>query len=340
MNTDNKPLISILLVSWNSGNYLHRCLKALSLQTLNDFEIILIDNGSTDDSLKELSMRWPNLNLQLKCLTENRGFAFANNLGARLARGEWLALLNTDAFPEPNWLDNLLLAAKQNPEYSFFSSRQIQANNPNILDGAGDAYHISGLAWKRFLGYPVNGYGLETAEVFSSCGAAALFRREAFLDVNGFDEDFFSYMEDVDLGFRLRLRGNRCLYVAEAVVQHIGSATLGVTSDFALYHYHRNLIWSFIQNMPSGLLWKYFFPHLVANVLYVANYTARGRGKIMWKAKVDAIRGLSRAWLKRRELQARKNVSDKNLEKVMERGWLQPYLLGYNLRKTLRNYKP
>jgi GT2 family glycosyltransferase len=142
------PFVSVISVTWNSAAYLSRCLNALAVQTFKDFEVVLVDNGSTDGSLDEVESRWPGLTLRVERLDENRGFAAANNLGVRLARGEWLALLNSDAFPDQNWLEQLLLAAENNPEFTFFASRQIQANAPHLLDGAGDALHISGLAWR------------------------------------------------------------------------------------------------------------------------------------------------------------------------------------------------
>jgi GT2 family glycosyltransferase len=165
-----------------------------------------------------------------------------------------------------------------------------------------------------------------------------VYLRQAFLEVNGFDEDFFSYMEDVDLGFRLRLRGHRCLHIPDAVVYHIGSATLGVASDFALYHYQRNLIWSFIQNMPAGMLWRYLFAHLAANLIYLMNYSIRGRGKVLWKAKIDALRSLNKVLKKRHVIQSQRSVPSGELLRIMERGWLQPYLLGYNLRRALKRF--
>jgi GT2 family glycosyltransferase len=178
--------------------------------------------------------------------------------------------------------------------------------------------------------------------VFSSCAAAGLYSRRAFLQVGGFDEDFFSYHEDVDLGFRLRLQGFRCLYVPDAVVHHIGSAALGAQSDFALYHWQRNFIWSFIQNMPSAFLWEALPAHLMANIIYGVNYTIRGRGGVFLKAKMDALRGLSRALRKRQKIQKIRKASSVELSSTMERGWLQPYLLGYHIRKirqTMPSYK-
>jgi GT2 family glycosyltransferase len=278
---------------------------------------------------------WPALGLRIYNLGQNLGFAFANNLGARLAKGHWLALLNADAFPEPDWLEKMVETAQSHTDYAAFSSRQLQAADLRFLDGAGDSYHVSGMAWRRLLGYPAGQYGLESAEIFSPCAAAAMYKRDAFLEVGGFDEDFFSYFEDVDLGFRLRLQGYRCLYVPQAIVHHIGSATFGQRSDFAFYHSHRNLIWTFVKNMPAGILWKYLPAHLVANLIYLAWYTLQSPGKALWRAKFDALRGLQGALRKRVEIQSRRKANTADLERIMERGCLQPYLLGYHLRQTL-----
>jgi GT2 family glycosyltransferase len=265
-------------------------------------------------------------------LRQNLGFAAANNLGARVSRGKWLVLLNADAFPKPDWLAELITTAEANPIFAAFSSRQLQAGNPNILDGAGDAYHVSGMAWRIGLGYPSHKYGLETKEIFSPCAAAAMYLREAFLEVGGFDEDFFSYFEDVDLGFRLQLRGYRCLYVPSAEVEHIGSSTFGERSDFAFYHSHRNLVWTYVKNMPSKLFWLHLPEHVAANLIYVLYYALRGRGKILVKAKFDALTGLAKILNKRKEIQRKRKLSSHEIKSRMERGWSKPYLLGYRLR--------
>ncbi len=330
------PKVSIIICTWNSGNVLPQCLNSLDQQTVKDFEVIIVDNGSSDNSIEDLPKKWPAFNLQIRKMEENIGFAAANNLGAHLAKGEWLALLNSDAYPDPGWLENLLLTAQREPEFSFFASRQLQARAPHLLDGAGDVYHISGVAWRRYDGFPAAQFGLESGEVFSACAAAGFYSRQAFLQVGGFDESFFSYHEDVDLGFRLRLQGFRCLYVPEAVVLHIGSATLGPQSDFALYHWHRNFIWSFIQNVPLALFVIALPTHLMANLIYQLNYTLQGQGGILLKAKRDALRGLPRALRKRRTIQKSRKVSNKELSLVMQSGCLQPYLIGYNRRKIGR----
>jgi len=317
--------VSIILVAWNNNNYLHPCLSTLLKKSVQGFEVVLVDNGSSDESTTSLKQQLPNLNITIHSLGNNLGFATANNIGARMAKGRWLALLNADAFPEPDWLEKLVKAAEKNPEYSFFSSRQIQANNPEYLDGAGDAYHISGLAWRNGYNHSSAEYGHEPKEVFSACAAAALISRDVFLEMGGFDEDFFSYFEDVDLGFRLRLMGKKCLYVPDAIVHHVGSASTGKRSDFSVYYGYRNMIWTFFKNMPSPLIW-FFLPIHIGTILFFVLYlTARGQGKIILRAVIDAIRGLPKVLAKRKVIQRNIKIKPSELLKVMSIGLFEPY---------------
>jgi len=319
------PLVSVIIVTWNSNKDLQICLDHLLAQTFHGFEIILVDNGSEDQTLSELYEKYPSLNLKTYRLNSNLGFASANNIGARRARGKWLALLNADAFPEPDWLEQLLRSTEQNPEYSSFSSRQIQFNAPHLLDGAGDAYHITGLAWRRYYNKLVKEYGYQVEEVFSACPAAALYSREEFLNVGGFDEDYFSYFEDVDLGFRLRLGGAKCLYVPEAVVHHVGSASTGKRSDFSVYYGYRNLIWTFVKNMPSPLIWIFLPLHISAILFFAIYLTLRGQGKAIWKAILDAVLGLPKMLEKRKSIQKNKKIKPGELLKVMSTGLFEPF---------------
>lgn len=318
------PSVSVIIVTWNSIQYLSGCLDALAAQVFKDFEVVLIDNGSTDDCLGVVNNYTSLLKIRLERLGENKGFAAANNLGGRLARGQWLALLNTDAFPEPDWLEKLLAAAGNDPVFSFFASRQLQTNASHLLDGAGDAFHVSGVAWRRYAGWPSSQFGLKMQEVFSPCAAAALYPRQAFLDVGGFDEDFFSYHEDVDLGFRLRLQGFRCLYVPEAVVHHIGSASYGKASAFAIYHGHRNLVWNYVKNMPPVLFWSYLPIHLLMNLVFLLYFSLKGQSRAIWRAKRDGLRGLGLMLRKRKEIQRQRRAPVRSLYRLMERDWLAP----------------
>ena len=277
----------------------------------------MVDNGSTDNSLDSVKSQWCDLHLVVERLNENLGFAVANNIGARLARGKYLALLNADAFPEPDWLEQLLKAAENNPQFTFFASRQIQANTPELLDGTGDAYHVSGLAWRQNYNRPAAENGTQPGEVFSACAAAALYSRDDFLKVGGFDEDYFSYFEDVDLSFRLRLTGGRCLYVPQAVVYHVGSASTGNDSDFSIYHGYRNLVWTFFKDMPIPLFWIYL-PHHILMIMYKsAVFLIRRKRSIILKSQIDAFLALPAVLRKRKKVQQMRTVSSREIRRVM-----------------------
>lgn len=317
--------ITIIILAWNSERYLPYCLKALTQQEYLPFDIIIVDNGSADDIVRDLKLNWSRLHLTIKRLDTNRGFAIANNIGARLARGKWIVLLNADAYPEPGWLASLIRAAEENPGYIAFSSRQLQYDSPNFLDGAGDAYHISGLAWRNHYNLPADQYGLEAKEIFSPCAAAAMYLREEFLNAGGFDEDYFSYFEDIDLGFRLRLNGGKCLYVPDAVVRHVGSASTGRRSDFSVYYGYRNLMWTFIKDMPDPWFWI-LLPLHGATILFFAIYiTLRGQGRAIWSAIFDAIRGAPKMFVKRKKIQKNGKVKPVELLRVMSTGLFTPY---------------
>jgi GT2 family glycosyltransferase len=260
--------------------------------------------------------------LRLEALHSNIGFAAASNLGARLARGAWLALLNPDAFPHPDWLAQLMHAASAGAG-NFFASRQIQANSPELIDGEGDVYFTSGLALRRNYNRRAGEAG-SPREVFSACAAAALYPRQEFLDAGGFDEDYFAYHEDVDLGFRLRLRGSRCILVPTAIVHHVGTASTGARSAFALYHGHRNLVWTFFKDMPSPWFWLYLPLHLTFNLLTVAYFALAGHAATIVRAKRDALRGLPKAWEKRRLVQAQRKIGGGEVVRQMNTNLLGP----------------
>jgi GT2 family glycosyltransferase len=325
-NPETTPQVSIVIVNWNGAQYLPRCLEAVHAQTFQDYEVIVVDNASHDASADGLEERWPGL--QVVRLEENIGFAPANNLGARLARGEWLALLNNDAFPAPGWLEKIIQAARTSPQYSFFSSCIVQAGDKDRIDGTGDVYHVSGLAWHRDYNQPVSQAHKQPGEVFSPCAAAAVYNRQQFLQLAGFNEQFVSHHEDVDLGFRLRLQGFRCLFVPEAVVEHVGSASYGLESNRTIYSVHRNLVWSYFSNMPGLLVWWYLPSHLAATLIFLIYYSLRGQARPIWKAKIDALRGLPSALRRRKIVQKGRKISPDEIRRVIDHGWISPYILG------------
>jgi len=311
--------VAVVVVDWNSGDLVDRCLAAVGRQTLPPGRVVVVDNASTVETRRRV--RGDTSRLEMVRLPENRGFAAGNNHAIALASdAEWIALLNPDAFPEPDWLEKLLAAAREHPECSFFASRQVLADDPTRLDGTGDSYAVSGLAWRRDHGRPALGTREEREEVFGACAAAALYRRSAVVGVGGLDESFFCYFEDVDLAFRLRLAGHRCLYVPEAVVHHVGSGISGRRSDFSVYHGHRNLVWTFWKNMPTPLLARYWPHHLAVNGVSIAHFTTHGRGPVIFRAKRDALRGMPRVLRQRRAIQRGRRVAAGELRRMMVSG--------------------
>ena len=311
--------IAVVVVNLNGGELIRRTLDALAKQSLAPARVIVVDNASTDGSAFGLEEHLPGVEVVRS--EENLGFAAGNNLGVRMADDcEWIALLNPDAFPEPGWLESLVAAAEAHPDFTFFGSRLVRAERPGELDGTGDVLHVSGMAWRRGHGEAAAGNTLEREEVFSPCAAAALYLRDAFVGVGGFDETYFCYFEDNDLSFRLRLAGHRCLYVPEAVVHHVGSAIAGVECDFTIYHSFRNLIWTWAKNMPRPLVWLYLPQHLLVNALLLGAFTARGRPGVILRAQRDALRGLPRVLRERGPVQQSRRVSASDLRVTMARG--------------------
>ena len=299
--------VVVVIINWNSGIMLFNCLKHLELQTVQPKQIMVIDNASSDESADCVNAF---KNVTLHRMESNLGFAAANNHALSVCDAEFVVLLNPDAFPAPTWLEYLLGAANAFPDIAAFGSRQLCNNMPAILDGTGDNYHVSGLVWRDRNGKKQELPDLVSKAIFSPCAAAALYRRQVLLDIGGFDEDYFCYVEDVDLGFRLRLAGYSAMYVPDAVVRHEGSATTGGRrSDFAVYHGRRNLIWTYIKNMPGILFWVFLPVHVLLNIVTIAYFTKCGQGKVILTAMSDALCGVPCMWRKRRSIQLNRNVS-------------------------------
>lgn len=310
--------IAVIIVNFNAGAMLERCLDALARQTYPDFRVIVVDNASTDGSADGISARYPGVVLVPAGV--NLGFAAGNNLGLRHAGdADWILLLNPDAYAAPDCLERFAAAAAAG-EFDFFGCRMRLADAPELLDGTGDVYHTSGVAWRRDHGASVDAGAHEPGEIFAPCAAAALYRRADLIAVGGFDETYFCYFEDIDLAFRLRLQGKRCAYVPDAVVDHVSSGITGRRSDFATYHGHRNMVWTYVKDMPSVLFWFYLPLHLLANLVAIPTCAARGQLMVVLRAKRDALRGLPRVLRERRRVQAEACADWRAVRSAMARG--------------------
>ena len=301
------PKASIIIVNYNGEDFLNRCVESLMAQTESRFECFIIDNGSVDGSITAL----PALDerFEITELGENTGFAKANNIGAQKSKADWIALLNPDAFAHTDWLENLLstpnlFGAENSKAITMAGSRQNMALEPGVLDGLGDCYHAFGLAYRAGCGHEDNAYPVaDYQEVFGPCGAAALYRRETFLRLGGFDERFFTYHEDVDIAYRMRRDGGICIQNNLAIVDHVSSGISGRASEFAVYYGTRNRIWTFLKNTPRVLLPLLFPAHLATNLLTLTwSAFRKGRFKPTFRGVRDGLfgRGFFKAILEQR----------------------------------------
>jgi N-acetylglucosaminyl-diphospho-decaprenol L-rhamnosyltransferase len=318
------PKLSVLIVNFNGGAYVQGALDSLKRQTRRDFEVILVDNDSTDGSVDNLDTRGlPTFTLMRE--TENHGFARGNNLAAAQARGRWLALLNPDAAAAPDWLDQIEAGAARHRDVTSFACTQISMHAPSRLDGTGDNYLLWGFPWRGGYGRPASERPDE-GECFSPCGASAVYRRDVFLAHGGFDERLFCFCEDVDLGFRLRLQGERCIFLPDAVVHHVGGGLSDKVSGFAVRYGTRNRLWVYVKNMPllALLLGAPIHAAMTAAILMRGLFT--GRFSDTWRGLVEGIVGIGPMIEDRQQLQRMRTV--RTVDLLSRMAWNPFALLG------------
>jgi N-acetylglucosaminyl-diphospho-decaprenol L-rhamnosyltransferase len=307
--------VSVVVLTYQSGGTLQRCLAALKAQTVTGFETIVADNGSFDGAPQAAAAADPGVRLIDN--GGNLGFAAGNNRAAEQARGRWLVLLNPDAYAEPDWLEQLLAAARAHPQARCFTARQKMAADPSRLDGLGDAMACIGFPFRGGYGALDSG-PIGPCEVFSPCGAAMMIDRALFLELGGFDERFFCYCEDVDLGYRLRLAGETVMLAASAVVLHEGSvSTGGRRSDFSVFHGARNRLWMFVKCTPPALFWLTGPFHIVATLAVWARATMQGHADPVEQGLEAALKALPEMWRSRRAVQATRRVSSLAIARMM-----------------------
>ena len=297
----NTPPVTVIIIAYNSGDFLQACVNALAAQAFGSFQAVIADNASTDGATIRLSL--PDDRFSVRMMGENLGFAAANNRVARDTESELIALLNPDTIPEPGWLGALVDAAERHPEAASFGSVQVRLDDPDIFDGVGDVWHVAGIAWRALEGRPR--IPIADAEILGPCAAGALYRKQDFLDTGGFDERYFCYCEDIDLALRLQLAGRSSRRVSGAILRHAGSGTTGRVSEFTLFHGHRNRIWTFLKNTPGGWLWLWAPYHLAANAWLLWRYRSLGVSGILWSAYVAAWRGRGPFLAERRQAKDR-----------------------------------
>ena len=266
---DMAPKASVVIPNYNGARWLPDCLDALAGQQFDDFEVIVVDNGSTDGSVTSIENR--HLHVRLISLRENTGFARAVNRGIRETRADYVALLNNDTVVRPQWLGALVqLLEASSHEVAAVASLMLSLDEPNLVDDAGDCLSWTGAAEKVGHGRPADEFRTRR-EVFSPSGGATLYRRSFLEQMGGFDEHFFAYLEDIDLGLRGRLAGYRYLLEPEAEVLHKGHGSAIRRRDYVRL-LTKNRLMVFAKNVPSSLLLKHLLRLIYGQLYFFVAY--------------------------------------------------------------------
>lgn len=311
---DENKKVSIIVVNWNGERFLKDCLGALSGQTYFNYETILVDNGSSDNSISFVRENFPAI--KIVSLGENTGFTGGNAAGLEVAEGDFVGLVNNDARPEKTWLENLIQPMLADRTIGICASKLIFENSQTV-NSAGDGLTTAGVGFNRGLGKDAAEFTMPEL-VFGACGAAVLYRRRMLDEIGFLDEDFFLYDEDTDLNFRAQLAGWKCIYVPTAIAYHIANATARRLSDRHVYYHTRNLEFVWVKNMPFGIMLR--FPHhKVIQELGSFCYLCLRHNKWIpfFKAKRDALKMLPQMLQKRARIQTSKRVPNSYVRSVL-----------------------
>jgi GT2 family glycosyltransferase len=283
--------VTVIIPNYNGKPFLKECLRSLKNQNYQ-FEIIIIDNASNDGSVKYITENYPE-----SILIENKtnlGFGRAVNQGIKAANSEYIFLLNNDVELEEECISNLLKCFKKDDLLFAAAPKIIQSNDRTKMDDAGDEYTILGLTRRVGYGKSAEGYNRKR-EIFSACAGASIYRRSVFEKIGYFDENFFAYMGDVDISYRARIHGYKCLYCPEAIVYHIGSASSGSRyNEFKTRLAARNNVYVPYKNMP--------WPQLILNGVFLfigyfikyLFFLRMGYGKVYLNGLKEGFRSLEK----------------------------------------------
>lgn len=313
-----QPLISVIIPNWNGAIHLPICLSSLRAQTYPNFEVILVDNASTDESLELVRNHYPEVHVV--SLPENRGLTGGVNAGLLIARGDILVALNNDTETDPHWLEEIGRALATHPEAGMAASKMLLFDRRNTLHSAGDGYGIDGIPINRGVWEVDEGQFDTDAYCFGACGGAAAYRRAMIDEVGLFDESLFMYLEDVDLAWRGQLMGYRCVFAPKAIVYHKLSATGG--GPIASFYVGRNTLYVLLKDVPSPILQRYWRQMAWAQ-LRIAVDAVKARwgeaARARLRGQLAGLLCLPRALQARRSVQATRRVSIDYIDAILTR---------------------
>jgi GT2 family glycosyltransferase len=321
------PLVTTVVLCFNGLEITRQCLKSLSAQKYSGQEIVVIDNGSTEDDCGVLEREFRQI--RLIRLDRNLGFAGGCNRGITEARGKYVALLNNDAVATPEWLESMVKAAESDDRIGGVASIVLDGNNPIVLDSLGVGIAVDGMSRQAMKGeYPP--VFDKPLQVLVASGCACLYRIEALRRVGGFDDDFFAYCEDTDLGLRLLWAGYKTVAAPGAVVIHHYSKTAGEFSLRKIFWVERNHYWVVLKNFPLPLLFLLPFATLWRCLVqaYTVLFTKNLDGFIqqtsvmmtlrtLLRANIEAASGVPAMWRKRRQGYAYRQIGDVQMIRML-----------------------
>ncbi len=297
MAADASPFfISVVIVNYNGAKCLERCLQSLDAQTLRAFEILLVDNASTDDSCAFVEKNFPHVKL-IRSET-NVGFAAGNNLGIRAARGNLIATLNTDTEIEIEYLEKLC-APMIDETVGACAPLMLEMERRNVVDAAGIVVDAFGYAWNIGAGDEAT-FVANTRQVFGACAGAALYRKKMLDEIGLFDDDFFAFYEDADLAWRAHDAGWKTIFVSDARVYHTHGASFGKISPRKTYLLARNRWWTTFKNFPIPRFYFALPILFLLDAISLPQAATRGHLQQAWQGRVDAWRGVKKMWIRRR----------------------------------------
>jgi GT2 family glycosyltransferase len=312
-------LVSVIIVNFNGKRFLQDCLSSILKQTYTSFEVILVDNASHDGSVEFIQEHFPSVKIFIQ--KENLGFAGGSDAGIREAHGEYILTLNNDTIVPPDFIGELVKPMMQDPSVGMCASKMVFPDGR--INSTAICISRSGAAWDRGGGEQDHGQYDTTEEVFGPCAGAALYRRSMLDEIGLFDEDFFLFMEDVDLAFRARLSGWKCMYVPTARVMHIHGGTTGYRSEISIYYGTRNLVWYVVKDFPLRTLLLSSPWIIIRNFLDIPYHFIQGKGQTIIRAKIGMIKGFVLMARKRRSI--KRKVPAGEIEK-----WIHIWMTHHN----------
>jgi len=303
------PEATIVIPSFNGLHLLKTCLQSIDNQTVRAFEVVLVENGSGDGTADWVKRNYPKI--EIIRFIVNKGFSAAVNEGIRRSKSRYIFLLNNDTELDPACLEILIQTADANGGYASFAPKMIQYHNRKMLDGAGDGVFRGGGGYRLGTQEPDSALWDHPVRVFGACAGAALYRRAFFEEAGLFDEDFFAYLEDVDINFRATRVGLRCLYVPGARVYHMGSQTSGSRlNTFTVRWTTQNMIRVLVHNYPSSILLRQWPVIMLHHLGWLFLMVLRRQFPSYLKGVRSAFRGLPAMFKKRNQWSTRKTIPD------------------------------